>query len=223
MLVRNADGDYTPAHRSLLEFFVAYKFAAELGALARDFTEVGQAQSGLDSSTASIDYTWSGYFSRQLDSTGCREVIAPLRQFKSEFLDKLRETFGKAKLTKAVIDLLLPMLDDNGPLIKIIEATRGRTEDEVNYVGGNAATLLVKLNKMVLEGRDLSHTVIIGADFTNTSLRCVNFTEANLAYSVFTKILGSVLTVAFSPDGKLFATGDSSLLGSGYWERTFDL
>ena len=31
MLIRNADGDYTPAHRSLLEFFVAYKFAAELG------------------------------------------------------------------------------------------------------------------------------------------------------------------------------------------------
>ncbi|BAY69094.1 NACHT domain-containing protein [Anabaena sp. FACHB-709] len=217
MLVRNADGDYTPAHRSLLEFFVAYKFAAELGALARDFTEVGQAQSGLDSSTASIDYTWSGYFSRQLDSTGCREVIAPLRQFKSEFLDKLRETFGKAKLTKAVIDLLLPMLDDNEPLIKIIEATRGRTEDEVNYVGGNAATLLVKLNKMVLEGRDLSHTVIIGADFTNTSLRCVNFTEANLAYSVFTKILGSVLTVAFSPDGKLFATGDSGGIVR-FWE-----
>ncbi|WP_442949600.1 NACHT domain-containing protein [Nostoc sp.] len=27
MLIRNADGDYTPAHRSLLEFFVAYKFA----------------------------------------------------------------------------------------------------------------------------------------------------------------------------------------------------
>jgi hypothetical protein len=31
MLTRNADGDYMPAHRSLLEFFVAYKFAAELG------------------------------------------------------------------------------------------------------------------------------------------------------------------------------------------------
>lgn len=34
MLIRDADGDYTPAHRSLLEFFVAYKFAAELGVLA---------------------------------------------------------------------------------------------------------------------------------------------------------------------------------------------
>ncbi|MCA1991973.1 MAG: NACHT domain-containing protein, partial [Coleofasciculus sp. S288] len=47
MLIRNSEGDYTPAHRSLLEFFVAYKFAAELGALASDFTELAQAQSYL--------------------------------------------------------------------------------------------------------------------------------------------------------------------------------
>ncbi|GAB1542009.1 hypothetical protein NUACC21_46820 [Scytonema sp. NUACC21] len=36
------------AHRSLLEFFVAYKFAAELGALAPDFIELAQSQSFLD-------------------------------------------------------------------------------------------------------------------------------------------------------------------------------
>jgi predicted NACHT family NTPase len=37
ILIRNADGDYTPAHRSLLEFLVAYKFAAEAGVLKADF------------------------------------------------------------------------------------------------------------------------------------------------------------------------------------------
>ena len=47
MLIRNADGDYTPAHRSLLEFFVAYKFAAEIGVLAQDFTELAGSQSHL--------------------------------------------------------------------------------------------------------------------------------------------------------------------------------
>ncbi|AFZ55906.1 NACHT and WD40 repeat domain-containing protein [Anabaena cylindrica] len=40
MLIRNADGDYYPAHRSLLEFFVAYKLGRELGILAADFQEV---------------------------------------------------------------------------------------------------------------------------------------------------------------------------------------
>ncbi len=56
MLIRNQAGDYTPAHRSLLEFFVAYKFAAELGVLASDFTELAQAQSDLDPDPNEIDY-----------------------------------------------------------------------------------------------------------------------------------------------------------------------
>jgi predicted NACHT family NTPase len=130
MLVRNADGDYTPAHRSLLEFFVAYKFAAELGALASDFTELAKAHSGLDSSAAAIDYTWSGYFSRY----GSSEVIAPLREFRSEALDKLRETFGKVPLTKAVIDLLLPILGNytlNGHKMSFIKSLKFQTEQGI--------------------------------------------------------------------------------------------
>ena len=31
MLIRNDEGDYSPAHRSLLEFFVAYKFCGGVG------------------------------------------------------------------------------------------------------------------------------------------------------------------------------------------------
>ncbi|BAY37650.1 pentapeptide repeat protein [Nostoc sp. NIES-2111] len=208
MLVRNADGDYTPAHRSLLEFFVAYKFAAELGALASDFTELAQAQSGLDSSATPIDYTWSGYFSRQ----GSREAfsVAPLRKFTSESLDKLRETVGRSPLTKAVMDLLLPMLTNSESLISVIEATRGKSEDEVGYVGGNAATLAVKIDKTALEDRDLSGAIIKAADFSSASLRNVNFTEANLINSGFVKDFGAVFSVAYSLDGQFLATGDGN-------------
>ncbi|MBR8839966.1 MAG: NACHT domain-containing protein [Stigonema ocellatum SAG 48.90 = DSM 106950] len=208
MLIRNADGDYTPAHRSLLEFFVAYKFAAELGVLAEDFTELAHFQSCLDKSAAPVDYTWSGYFARQLDQNRGCIAIAPLRAFTSEPLEKLKETFGRSPLTQAVMDLLLPMLADSQRLINIIEAIRGKTEDEVGYVGGNAATLVVKLDKAALEGKNLSCTVIKAADFTNASLRRTNFVEANLSDSIFTKILGSVWSIAFSPNGKLWATGD---------------
>ncbi|QKQ73151.1 NACHT domain-containing protein [Nostoc sp. TCL240-02] len=218
MLVRNADGDYTPAHRSLLEFFVAYKFAAELGELASDFTELAQAQSGLDSGTVPVDYTWSGYFSRQLDDTECSVAMpaatplgnAPLRKFRSESLNKLKDTFGKAPLTKAVMDLLLPMLSNNESLIKVIEATRGKNEDEVGYIGGNAATLAVKVDKAVLEGRNFSGAVIKGADFTDASLQSTNFNEANLVYSVFTQAFGSVQSAAFSPDGKYLVASDAN-------------
>ncbi|MDF5726055.1 MAG: NACHT domain-containing protein [Rhizonema sp. PD37] len=202
MLIRNAEGDYTPAHRSLLEFFVAYKFAAELGALTEDFTELAREQSCLDKSTAPFNYTWSIYFAS-------RSALAPLKAFTSEPLEKLRETFGRSPLTKAVMDLLLPMLADSQRIINVIEAIRGKTEDEVGYVGGNAATLVVKADKAALEGKHLCCSVIKAADFTNASLRHTNFVEANLRDSVFTKILGSVWSVAFSPNGIVWATGDS--------------
>jgi predicted NACHT family NTPase len=220
MLIRNADGDYTPAHRSLLEFFVAYKFAAELGALAPDFTELAQAQSCLNRSAIPQEYTWSSYFRRQMDEAGRMVPIAPLKRFVSESLVQLRNTVGQAPLTKAVMDLIVPMLElpqssllrgeQEHPLLEILEVTRGKTEDEVGYVGGNAATLLVKVDKGVIENRELSGAVILGADFTDVRLRHVNFAQAHLTNSAFAKIFGSVFSVAFSPDSKLFATGDAN-------------
>ena len=197
-LIRNANGDYAPAHRSLLEFFVAYKFAAELGALADDFTQLVQAQSCLDLNAPPIDYTWSGYFERQLDQTGCSIPISPLRKFISEPLEKLKDSFGQTALTKAVIDLMVGMVGDNEALISAIEATAGKNEDEVGYVGGNAATLAIKVDEASLEDRDFTGAVIKGADFSDSSLRGVDFAQANLNNSVFTKILGGFSSVAFS-------------------------
>ncbi|HBE31999.1 MAG TPA: hypothetical protein DD990_11885, partial [Cyanobacteria bacterium UBA11368] len=211
MLIRNSDGDYTPAHRSLLEFFVAYKFAAELGALAEDYIELARSQSHLLESATPFDYTWSSYFSRQMDR-GEKRAIAPIKAFTSEDLARLRHSFGQATLTKAVIELLVPMLSETRllALLEIIEATKDKTEDEVGYIGGNAATLLVKVDRGAIKGKNLSRAVIIGADFTNACLRRVNFTEANLTHSVFTKVFGAVFAVAFSRDGKLFAIGDAN-------------
>ncbi len=199
MLIRNASGDYTPAHRSLLEFFVAYKFAAEIGALADDFTELARSQVGVE---APISYTWSSYFAL--------DAVTPLQKFVSEPLEKLRETFGKAPLSKAVLDLMAPMVnvDMTQEIIKVIEETRGKSENEVDYVGGNAATLVAKVNKQALEGRNLSGTVFKGANFSDVSLRRTNFSKAILMNSVFAKELGYVLLLAFSPDGKILATGD---------------
>ena len=173
LLIRNADGDYSPAHRSLLEFFVAYKFAVQLGILAPDFAEI-----------ATIS-----------------------------FEDNLRDTFGKAPLTKAVLDLLRLMLNPETsqlPLLDLIVSTKSKTEEEVGYLGGNAATLLLKVDPYAIEGRDLSHTAILGADFTRASLRNVNLANANLSMSVFAKTFGSVLSVAFSPDGRFLATGHAN-------------
>jgi predicted NACHT family NTPase len=206
MLTRNASGDYTPAHRSLLEFFVAYKFAAELGVLAGDFIELAQTQSCLDGSAAPVDYTWSGYFSRQMDNAGNYVAIPALRGFVSESLEVLRGSFGRSQLTKAVMDLLVPMVGLPDKLIEIIQLTRGQSGVEAGSVGGNAATLILQANSYGMEEKDLSCTCIKDADFTNANLRKVNFTDAIFSNCTFTRILEGFASVALSPDGKIIAT-----------------
>ncbi|MDY6897618.1 MAG: NACHT domain-containing protein [Cyanobacteriota bacterium] len=240
MLVRNADGDYTPAHRSLLEFFVAYKFAGELGVLADDFVEVVRNRVDGDKETLALEFSeeedlqnpsdteretlalefsenksrsqqfsWGEYFQNRSDRE--RETLVLEKfEFKSESLERLKETVGKATFTKAVLDLLVGMVDKGSvgeKLLEVIEGTKGKSEGQVGYVGGNAATLAVKVNKTALEDRDLSGAIIKGGDFRDTSLLCVNLQNTNLANCKFTKPFGLILSLAFSPDDKLLVTG----------------
>jgi WD40 repeat protein len=215
MLIRNADGDYMPAHRSLLEFFVAYKFAAELGALAPDFLELAQMQSCLDTDVKPQDYTWSGYFQRELDDTGRSVAIAPLKTFVGEAMEKLRLTVGQAPLTKAVLDLLVPTLTPflqkiKHPLMHVIEATQNKPEETVGYVGGNTATLLTKLNESALSHQDLSNTVIQNADLVHANLWGTSFLNAIIKKPLFPEIFGSIFALTYSPDGKFFATAGAT-------------
>ena len=84
MLIRNTEGDYSPAHRSLLEFFVAYKLAAELGVLASDFIEPVQQQKYVNIQAEPKSYHWSSYFQRSLEDDKTITLIPPLKCFVSE-------------------------------------------------------------------------------------------------------------------------------------------
>ena len=176
MLIRNAEGDYSPAHRSLLEFFVAFKFASELSILAPDFLEV-----------------------------------ADLSHF--AVASNLSDTFGRLPLSKAILDLMLPMLASESvkeKLLKVILTTKNKTRAEVKYLGGNALTLLLKISPYFLEGRDLSHVVIVGANWENISLRNVNLVDADLSELIFSALLGSSLSVEFSPDSRYFVNSEAN-------------
>ncbi|MEM1170284.1 MAG: NACHT domain-containing protein [Cyanobacteria bacterium P01_H01_bin.35] len=220
ILIRNEYGDYSPAHRSMLEFFVAYKFAAELGVLADDFLEVARMQSHVNLEAMGENCTWSEYFRREVDAKGGVISIPPLNNFYRECLENLRSTLGEMPLTKAVLDLLLPMLrlgegkeekqNVCGRLREVVEGTRGKTVAEVGYVGGNAATLLVKTDRFGLEGCNLSESIILGTNFSGASLQDVNLAEANLADCIFRECMNIVRSLAFTPDSKLLATGDES-------------
>jgi WD40 repeat protein len=211
ILIRNADGDYTPAHRSLLEFLVAYKFAAEAGVLKADFVAAVQEQRDcIDGDEMPQKYTWTRYLQACVAAKCEGRKIAPLWGFIPESSEYLRHTFGHEPLTKAVIDLIVPMLEPTNiqPLLKLIHSTKGKTEEETGWLGGNSATLLVKKNPAALDCEDLSHTQLANSDLLNANLHRVDFTETNLTNSLFKSVLPStVLAIATIQDGQFFVAG----------------
>ncbi|MEH2066129.1 MAG: NB-ARC domain-containing protein [Nostoc sp.] len=78
----------------------------------------------------------------------------------------------------------------------------------VGYAGGNLLNILCQL-QTDLSGYDFSHLTIWQAYLQSVNLHQVNFANADLAKSVFAETLVSISSVAFSPNGKLLATGDA--------------
>lgn len=203
MLIRNADGDYMPAHRSLLEFFVAYKFAAELGVLAPDFIALAKEQSYLNHDQPS-EYTWSSYFRRQCNEAGEVNLIAPLKDFITEEITALTETVGKEPLTTktnysllnskkfpnqtAILDLINNMLSPNkeevrNKLIAIIKKTKNQSVDKMGSVGGNVATILCKYDPQSLRNENLEGVSLKYANLSLANLTECNLKNADLSYS----------------------------------------
>ncbi|MEM8506091.1 MAG: NACHT domain-containing protein, partial [Cyanobacteria bacterium P01_D01_bin.1] len=212
MLIRNAQGDYSPAHRSLLEFFVAYKIVASLGAMATDFTAVAQQQAYIDTSVPSQRYTWDSYFRRECDDKGEPIRMAALEQFESVGIDALLPLLGRTKLAKAVLDLAHPMLGTGTMrerLLPLLQATAQRTLKEIGYLGGNVAQMMLAQSPHALIDSDLSGAKLQGVDFSKTFLRRVNLRGAQLVETPFSKVLGGVNSVAYSPDGVHLAIGDT--------------
>ncbi|MEM9908046.1 MAG: NACHT domain-containing protein [Cyanobacteria bacterium P01_D01_bin.44] len=218
MLIRNEHGEYTPAHRSFLEFFVAYKFVAELGCLSDDFVNIAQQQSHVDTTKTTEVYQWSIYFRREVNRQGEVISIAPLKTFTTQQPSlSLRSTLGRLPLSKAILDFMVPMLRSNQDgaavekrLVDILMSIQDSADSKADYLAGNLITLLLKLAPSALQGHDLSHRVIQGADFTDASLRDINFTGAHLINCIFPQGWGGDLSVTFSPDGRFLAIVDTT-------------
>jgi WD40 repeat protein len=94
-------------------------------------------------------------------------------------------------------------------LNQILFRLRSQFPNLVGYAGGNIINLLRQL-EIDLRGYNFSHLSIWQAYLQDVNLHQVNFAYADLDKTVFTTIIGGVLSVAFSPDGKLLATGDTN-------------
>lgn len=94
-------------------------------------------------------------------------------------------------------------------LIQILSKIQAEFPLKPGYTSGNILNLLVQL-KTHLQDYDFSNLTIWQAYFQGINLHRVNFTNSNLEKSVFSDTFGSILSVAFSPDGTLLATGDAN-------------
>ncbi|NVM57286.1 MAG: pentapeptide repeat-containing protein, partial [Desulfobacterales bacterium] len=170
LLHRDAAGYYEFAHKSLAEYFVAFKFAAELGCLAPAFTQ-----------------TYC-----EADGQPCQ---VPIEQ---KDIAGLAETFGAMALTDArvyaVRGLLLGLMVEGATnrLWEVIDETKGKTLEQVKFSGGNAATLL-RLKGESFEGGALAHTVLAsadlyGIDLTGAALQGAWLREADLQGAVLSKV-----------------------------------
>jgi WD40 repeat protein/DNA-binding Xre family transcriptional regulator len=207
ILIRDNEGNYTPAHRSLLEFFVAYKFAAELGLLKDDFIDICRSRKDTQLEPSQL-YTWSEYWQRSSDG----HEIPYLTQFKQESLENLGNTFGKYPLTlfsQILIDLLTNIISsDSKKLLTFILDSRENRGLEVDFIVGNITTVLINRSRDILKELDLSNTILRGANLQNAYLINSNFKEANLDKVIFAKYLGeAVYSATFSPDLKWLVTG----------------
>lgn len=93
-------------------------------------------------------------------------------------------------------------------LKQIISNYQQQSPQAPGYLGGNILNILCQLNTD-LRNYDFSRLTICQAYLHGIYLDQVNFAYSNLSKSVFSEPLGSVLSVAFSSDGKLWATGDA--------------
>lgn len=161
LIIDDEDGFYKPAHKSFLEFFVAFKFAAVLGMLPPDFVDVARTQSNMDASIPSRIARWRDYFTRDANEDGSLTLRAPLADFFAEDIDYLAETVGKEPFSRVILDLLVDIIRiaDKGTqdkILAIIEACRCKKFDDVKYLPGNLILLLLSHRPDFFAGRDLS-------------------------------------------------------------------
>ncbi|MDZ7954253.1 NB-ARC domain-containing protein [Nostoc sp. DedQUE09] len=159
------------------------------------------------------------YVTQRLIEIVCKEIETQnLDLFRCHALmkatakDYVRETQIRLIL-KPVIDGLLTVLRSKrnleNQLSQIIASSRETSPLEQSYTAGNILNLLCYL-ETDLSGYDFSDLSIWQADLRCLKLHDVNFQNANFNRSVFAETFGGVMSVAFSPDGKLLALGDAN-------------
>ncbi|OKH48015.1 hypothetical protein NIES30_10930 [Phormidium tenue NIES-30] len=124
---------------------------------------------------------------------------AQIRLLLKPLAAKLLETFGSRNFAQAHFSQLLAQL-------------KATLRDKPGYAAGNLLNLLWQMG-IDLKGYDFSHLAVWQVYLQGMALHEVNFAYADLTKSVFTQVLGCILSATFSPDGAYLAVGvDQAIL-----------
>ncbi|MDJ0575457.1 MAG: NB-ARC domain-containing protein [Xenococcaceae cyanobacterium MO_234.B1] len=100
----------------------------------------------------------------------------------------------------------LPALEQQ--VLSLLKTLRQIDKPLSNYGGGNLLNLCLHLG-LDLTNCDFSGLSIWQACLQQVELQGINLAHADLSKSLFTETFANILSVAFSPDGKLLASGDT--------------
>jgi WD40 repeat protein len=179
MLIRNTDGDYYPAHRSLLEFFVAYKLGRELGILAADFQEVVESLP-YDQKTTDLTQT----FGKTLLAKAVLDLMFPMLSESANqcLLEVVKFTKGK---TEAEVSYL-----GSNALPLLIKGNRFALEKQ-------------NLSQTIIKNVDFSEASLHSVDFTDANLiECFFAKDLTSVYAVGFSPDGQVLATG-EEDGRV--------------------
>jgi WD40 repeat protein len=158
------------------------------------------------------------YVSHRFVMAVCQEVLGQypnlLREYaliKAQSKDYLRQAQTQFILCPLLEQLSIELgskVNVERHLRSLLNRQQQEAPHQPGYTGGNILNLLLEL-KADLSGLDCSHLAIWQAHFVGQSLHNVNFSHADLSKSVFADTQNASLSVAFSPDGQWFATGNA--------------
>src|SRR5207247_3416712 len=113
-------------------------------------------------------------------------------------------------LLQAVVDRLLAPFgsraDLEAHLERLLQQLRALPRAVQGYGAGNVVNLLVRLNGHV-KGKDCSGLAVWQADLQGVEAQDANFTASDLTGSVLMETMGSITSVAFSPNGQYLVAG----------------
>lgn len=165
LLIIDEDGQYKPAHKSFLEFFLTLKYVSLIGVLKNEYLEVLCERNDMDISLSSKSYTWYEYF--QLERSTGAPKHPPLNRLNMSSIEVLRDTIGRDVFTKPMIEMAVQMIDWNNlnELEKLLQNLKGKEHKQIGYLATNLLLILFMKDKNYGKGKDFSNLSLRGLDF----------------------------------------------------------